>query len=346
MSIYINTFEHNDLLLQVVKTCKVLKLVVLCLCVCLIGLVVCGAASMNAAQEKIVANRLRIVDQNGNVRIDIGHDQKRNLSYLNMFDQKGNHKIALDVDPKGVADLSFLKNGGKYHLRLGVDADGTSTLSLHDREGKPRVRLELKSDGSQGRLLIADMNDKAGLFTGMDPIGNACVQLLDKNETSRVLLGYRPKEDDSLISIQDDHRHGRLVMAMDHDEEMHLAALASDGSPRFLLRLSPDGDGMLGFEDKGKMRVRMRTTKNGASGIGFADADGKSVGSFGSDSVGESMLLVGDGNIQLRTKKNGSSGLHFFDSQLKRKISLSVSPDGNPLLLLQDPQGTTLFKQP
>ena len=136
---------------QLERKCKRLTLTVTGMIVLAVG-AVCIAAKPNSQKDGIQANKLEIVDDEGNVRIRLG---RADAGYgVVVFDADGKFRATLTDAPLG-AGMQLIKDGGSIKMLAMKQGCG---FTIRDADGKPRAMMVQHDAGSQ--LILKDGTGK------------------------------------------------------------------------------------------------------------------------------------------------------------------------------------------
>ena len=136
---------------QLERKCKRLTLAVTGMIVLAVG-AVCIAAKPNSHKDGIQANKLEIVDDEGNVRISLGREDS---GYgVVVYDEDGKFGATLTDAPLG-AGMQLRKDGGTIKVLSMKQGCG---FTIRDTDGKPRAMMVQHDLGSQ--LILKDGTGK------------------------------------------------------------------------------------------------------------------------------------------------------------------------------------------
>ena len=136
---------------QLERKCKRLTLTVTGMIVLAVG-AVCIAAKPNSQKDGIQANKLEIVDDEGNVRISLG---RADAGYgVVVYDADGKFRATLTDAPLG-AGMQLIKDGGSIKMLAMKQGCG---FTIRDADGKPRAMMVQHDAGSQ--LILKDGTGK------------------------------------------------------------------------------------------------------------------------------------------------------------------------------------------
>ena len=97
---------------------------------------------------------------------------------IEVVDSAGNVRIALNVTPEGIAEVSLAESAGKGRMWLTVRPDGIPSVALADSMGKGRIWMTAYPDRSSG-LILSDPVGKGRIWLGASSDGSSNLLFLD-----------------------------------------------------------------------------------------------------------------------------------------------------------------------
>jgi hypothetical protein len=99
---------------------------------------------------------------------------------LEVIDAAGVVRVALSVQPEGIAEIALSDAGGRGRMWLHVRPDGTPSVVLADNAGRGRIWLASYGDRTSG-LLMADGQGRGRAWLGTNVAGPSGLVLIDEN---------------------------------------------------------------------------------------------------------------------------------------------------------------------
>ena len=170
-----------------------------------------GFLSHLAFMDTIIdAQTFRLVDQNRNVRAELGFLPDGGPQF-SLYNADGRIVTTMGLFD-GLPIFSFLDQRGTSRLFLSLDPDGSPTLELTDRHKNPRVRFHLESNGNP-LLSCAGTNGKIRLKLGLLKDESPFLGLSGRRGNVRALLGLERGER-PLLDLIDDNSTSRILMGL------------------------------------------------------------------------------------------------------------------------------------
>jgi hypothetical protein len=195
-------------------------------------------------------------------------------------------------------------------------------LVIKDPAGRVRARLSTWNNGDFAGLAVLDAQGRVISELGGWAAGGAALNLFDGDRKLRAdvrtwVNGL------SAIRVWDKGGVPRALLAQEVD----------------------DGRGRLAIQDaRGRLRLELSATDNGAVNQRFWDANGKVRGWWSVEPDGQPYLTLRDRDERTRAEvsvraADGTPDLKLFESTGKARTWLSVEPDGSAVLSLWDRDG-------
>ena len=100
----------------------------------------------NPTFDKITCNAWRVVDADGETRVDAGTRVDGRVS-VQWYDKDGKQRIGAGTRADGNASVSWFDKDEKHRIAAGTLADGQASVAWFDKDGKQRIAAATLADG-------------------------------------------------------------------------------------------------------------------------------------------------------------------------------------------------------
>ena len=134
-----------------------------------------GASHTNTF-ENLTVQQLRIEDDKGAIRAQIGVDYRGGIVQT-FLDAKGTQRIRIAVEQDGTARQRLFDDEGVVRVssstfpRHHKTAAGSAGQAIYDKNGLKRIRIGTDPDGSASQYFL-DQEKQMRIWTGIDAEGN------------------------------------------------------------------------------------------------------------------------------------------------------------------------------
>jgi hypothetical protein len=279
-------------------------------------------AQERAAAMEITCRALKVVDEQGKVRVLLGVDQFGGIASVKNAQDKT--VATIEADNEG-GFLSISANDGGERTFVGVgDKQGGGHIYLKDDKGKRRGALTVYKDGHGGLSFLNEQN-KNEIFLGPSTKGwGGLLNLNAPDGKARIIL-----------DVDKDARGALELLNNDQKTEVFIGTSAKSWGGLFNIN-APNGKAgvILDIDEQGFGRMNLRTKEEKRFLFAGGDLEGGTISVYGLDGKERMFLGVGD-------KASGGMINLFNPDNNKARLLMGVDNGGVGFTEGRDAEGTT-----